>query len=150
MRAAAGWSETVPKSTMALTQVKHVCRVLLLRGFLPGKGGGITRTRTTQSESESGAEKLKHKMNKTCSPNAMLPLQWGGVHAKQSANVSACASLWCDSCTGCCVRRLRAATGHRQVRQLHEAIPSTYEGDFPPAYSCAGGLQLISSGRLSP
>jgi hypothetical protein len=38
LAALAGWRETVPQSTMALRQVKHVCRVLLMRGFLPDIG----------------------------------------------------------------------------------------------------------------
>jgi len=47
MRAAAGWSETAPKNRMALRPAKHVCRVLLMRSFLPDTridGGGTNPT----------------------------------------------------------------------------------------------------------
>jgi hypothetical protein len=162
---------------MALRPAKLVCRVLLMMDFLPdtrNDGGELTLTGmrtsdrlrlfggrhdanldcTHKNESESGLEKPKHKMNKTCSPTCYAsPLGFGGRVHEQSTKVPAWASLWCDACIGCRVCRLRAATGHRLAHRLHKGdIPSAHEGNiafFPPACLSVSGLRLISSGRLS-
>jgi hypothetical protein len=59
----------VPQSTMALRQVKHVCRVLFMRAD-QSEGGAIMQTRSAQKANpnlvlRSGPEKPKRKVNKT-------------------------------------------------------------------------------------